>query len=153
MKVEESVIINIPSGEIFTYVCDLENLTYWSSAVISASLIASEDMLVGTMFRCTIRILGKWFDSTYEIVECVPSRYLTIKSTISVAPTLISYRFEPVEGGGTNVFVEESIQFTGEFLGVTEPVITSVIRRQIMYDLHTLKDLLESKSSMYSSTG
>ena len=152
MKVEQSITINLPTEEIFTYVSNLENMADWSGAVISARKISSEDLLVGTTVRCTIRILGRWFDITYEIVECVANRYLTFKSITGVAPSLICYRFEPMESGGTNVAVEEFIHFTGGFLGFTEPVITSVIRRQVAHDLLTLKDLLESTASMCSST-
>ena len=80
MKVEQSVFINLPAEEIFTYISNLENLADWSSVVISARKSSSEEMLVGTRVRCTIRILGRWFDTSYEIVECVPGRYLTVKS-------------------------------------------------------------------------
>ncbi len=148
MKVEQSVFINPPPEEIFAYVSNFENLADWSSVVISARKISSEEMLVGTTIRCTIRILGRWLDITYEIVECVPNCYLTLKSITGVAPSLISFRFEPVEGGGTNVSVEEIIHSTGGFLGFAETVITSVVRRQLAYDLLTLKDLLESTTSI-----
>ena len=153
MKVEQSVIINLPTEEIFAYVSNLENLADWSGVVISARKVSSEEMLVGTRVRCTIRILGRWFDTSYEIVECVPDRYLTVKSITSVAPTLTYYRFEPVEGGGTNVSVEEIIHFTGGFLGFTETVITRVINRQVANDLLTLKDLLEATASICRSAG
>ena len=153
MKVEHSVFINLPAEEIFAYISNLENLADWSGAVISARKISSEEMLVGTRVRCTIRILGRWFDTIYEIVECVPGRYLSFKSITSVAPSLICYRFEPVEGCGTNVFVEEIIHFTGGFLGFAETVITRVINRQIANDLLTLKDILESTASICSNRG
>jgi uncharacterized membrane protein len=143
MKVEQSVFVNLPAEEIFAYLSNLENLADWSGVVISARKISSGDMLVGTTVRCTIRILGRWFDSTYEIVECVPDRYLSFKSITSVAPSLICYQLEPLEGSGTNVSVEEIIHFTGGFLGFAETVITRVINRQIANDLQTLKDLLE----------
>ena len=143
MKVEQSVFVNLPAGEIFAYLSNLENLADWSGVVISARKISSGDMLVGTTVRCTVRILGRWFDSTYEIVECVPDRFLSFKSITSVAPSLICYQLEPLEGSGTNVSVEEIIHFTGGFLGFTETVITRVINRQIANDLQTLKDLLE----------
>ena len=71
MKVEQSVIINLPTDEIFAYVSNLENLADWSGVVISARKISSEETLVGTTVRCTIRVLGRWFDNTFEIVECV----------------------------------------------------------------------------------
>lgn len=147
MKVEHSVFINLPAEEIFAYTSNLENLADWSGAIISARTISSEEMLVGTKVRFTIRILGRWFDTTYVIIECVHGRYLTFKSITGVAPSLICYRFEPVESGGTNVSVEEIIHFTGGFLGFAEPVITSVIRRQVSHDMRTLKDLLESTTS------
>ena len=153
MKVEHSVIINLPVEEIFAYMSNLENLADWSGAVISARKISSEEMLVGTRLRCIIRILGRWFDSTYEIVECLPGRYLSFKSITSVAPNLICYRFEPVEGCGTNVFVEEIIHFTGGFLGFAETLITRVINRQVANDLLTLKDLLEATASICRSAG
>jgi uncharacterized membrane protein len=153
MKVEQSVIINLPPEEIFAYLSNLENLADWSSVVIFARKISSEDMLIGTTVRCTFRILGRWLDTTFEIVECVPNRYLTIKSITGVAPSLICYRFEPVEGGGTNVSLEEIIYFLGGVLGFAEPVVTSIIRRQLAHDLLTLKDLLEAAASNCSSAG
>jgi uncharacterized membrane protein len=148
MKVEQSVFINLPPEEIFAYVSNLENLADWSGVVISARKISSEDTLGGTTVRCTIRILGRWLDITYEIVECVPNCYLTFKSITGVAPSLTSYRFEPVEGSGTNVSVEEIIHFTGGFLGFAETVITSIIRRQLEHDLLILKDLLETTATI-----
>ena len=153
MEFKQSVVVNLPTEEIFAYLSNLENMADWSSAVISARKTSSEEMLVGTTVRCTIRILGRWFETTYEIVECVPDRYLTVKSITSVAPTLTCYRFEPVKGGGTNVSVEEIIHFTGGFLGFTETVITRVINRQVANDLQTLKDLLETTASIHSSAG
>jgi uncharacterized membrane protein len=149
MKVEHSVIINLPVEEIFAYMSNLENLVDWSGVVISARKISSEAMLVGTTVRCTIRMLGRWFETTYEIVECVAGRYLTFKSISSISPCLICYQFEPVESLGTNVIVEETINFTGGFLGFTEPVVTGAIRRQLSSDLLALKDLLETTTSVY----
>ena len=148
MKVEQSVFINLPPEEIFAYLSNLENLADWCSVVIYARKISSEEMLIGTTVRCTIQILGRWLDTTFEIVECVPNRYLTIKSITGVAPSLICYRFESVEGGGTNVSLEEIIYFLGGLLGLAEPVVTSIIRRQVAHDLLTLKDLLESTTSI-----
>jgi uncharacterized membrane protein len=147
MNVAESVIIQLPPKEIFTYISNFENLVDWSSVVIAARKISSEEMLVGTTIRCTIRILGRWFDTTYEIVECIPNRYLSFKSISGIAPTLVCYRFEPVDGVGTNVIVEEIVTFTGGFLGFEEPVIKDVIKRQVANDLLTLKDLLENTAS------
>ena len=151
LKIEQSVFINLPVEEIFAYMSNLENLVDWSGVVISARKISSERMLVGTTVRLTIHILGRWFDTTYEIVECVPGRYLTYKSISSIAPCLICYQYKSVESLGTNVIVEETINFTGGFLGFAEPVITGAISRQLSSDLLTLKDILETTTTIHSS--
>lgn len=148
MKFEHNVFINLPVEEIFAYMSNLENLVDWSGVVISARKISSEEMLVGMTVRCTIRILGRWFDTAYQIVECVPGHYLTFKSISGISPCLICYQFESVESFRTNVIVEETINFTGGFLGFAESVIKATIRRQLSYDLLTLKDLLETTATI-----
>ena len=151
LRIEHSVLINLPVEEIFAYISNFENLASWSGAVTSTRHISPEDKLVGSTVQCTISILGKCFDTTYEIVECVPSRYFTFKSISSVAPTLVCYQFEPVEGTGTNVIVDETINFTGGLLGIDEQMIARAIRHQVEEDLQTLKDLLEGTASIYSN--
>lgn len=153
MEFKQSISINLPSEEIFAYVNDLENLADWSSVVIAARKNSQQSMHVGATVRCTIRFIGRWFDISFEIVESKPDRYLTIKSISGVAPCLICYRFEPVESGGTNVTIEYVVHSTGGFLGLTEPVVTGMIRRQLEYDLLTLKDLLEAKAYSNISAG
>jgi uncharacterized membrane protein len=153
MKLEHSVIINLPPEEIFAYMSDLENLVDWSSVVISARKISPGAIHVGATVRGTFRFLGRWLDVSFEIVECKPSRYLTIKSISGIAPCLFYYRFDSVEGGGTAVSQEIIIHLTGGFLGLPEPVVTSVIHRQIEYDLLTLKDLLEAGALICRSAG
>ncbi len=153
IKVEHSFVINLPPEEIFSHICDLENLVDWSSAVIAARKISPGTMQAGSRVRGTIRFIGRWSDISFEIVECKPGRYLTIKSIAGVAPCLFSYRFEPVEGDGTNVFLQTMIHLTGDVLGLSEPVVTSMVRRQIEHDLLTLKDMLEAGALICRSTG
>lgn len=145
LEFSQSVVINLPPAEIFAYISNLENLADWSSVVISARKISQESMQVGAIVRCTIRFLGRWFDISFEIVECKPGRYLTIKSVSGVAPCLIYYRLEPVERSRTNVSSEQVIHFTDGSLGLAEPLVKSTIRRQLQHDLLTLKDLLEAE--------
>ena len=152
MKVEHAVFINLPIEETFAYMSNLENQTDWSGFVISARKISSGEMLIGTTVRCTIRILGRWFETTYEIVECKPDRYFTFKSIIGVAPNFTCIRFEPQESGGTNVSMEIIIDFTGGYLGFDETMITNLVSRQIANDLQTLKDLLERSQPQFAVT-
>jgi carbon monoxide dehydrogenase subunit G len=148
MKVERSIVINLPAEEIFAYVTDVDNLAEWSSAVIAVRKTSPGTMCVGETFRGTIRFLGRSLDTTFDIVEFEPGHHLTIKSTSGVAPCVFCYRFVPVEGGETNVTLEAAIQVTGEPVKLAEPVLAGVVRRQIEHDLLTLKDLLEARASV-----
>lgn len=108
---------------------------------------------MGATVRSTIRFLGRWLDTTFEIVECEPSRSLTIKSISGVSPCLFCYQFEPVEDGGTTVSQEALIHLIEGMLDLADPVVTSVVRRQLAYDLLTLKDMLEARASTSRSAG
>ena len=146
MNVKQSVVINLPTEEIFAYMGDLENLVDWSSAVIAVRKSSPGAVHVGATVRSTTRFLGRWLEMTFEIVECEPSRFLSIKSIAGVVPCFFCYQFEPVEDGGTTVSLEAVIDLTGGILGPAESVVTNVVRRQIERDLLTLKDMLEASA-------
>lgn len=152
MNIKQSVVINLAAEDIFAYMSNLENLVDWSSAVIMVRNISLGELHVGARVRSTIRFLGRWLDMTFEVVEYEPGRSLTIKSIAGVAPCLFCYQFEPFEDGGTTVSQEAVIQLTGS-LGLEEPVITRMVRRQMEHDLLTLKDLLEASAAVSRSAG
>lgn len=149
IKNEQSIVINQPVGEIFDYVSDLENMVDWSSVVIAIRKLSSERLEVGANIKATIRFLGRWLDMAFEIVECEPDHCLTIKSTSGLSPCLFSYRFEPVPGGTTILSVEAAIHSFSELMETSGSVITNAVRRQIEYDLLTLKDILEARAPIY----
>ena len=151
MKVEHSVFINRPVEEIFAYMSNLENLADWSGFVISARKISSGETLVGTTVQCTVRILGRGFDTAYEIVECKPNRYFSYKSIMGFASSFTYIRFEPLDSG-TNVLVEIMLHFVAGYLGFDETLVANAISRQIASDLQTLKDLLEITASRGSNS-
>jgi uncharacterized membrane protein len=147
MNVKQNVFINLPAEDIFAYVSDFENLVDWSSVMIAARKISPGAIEVGAMIRGTVRFLGKWVDITFDIVEYEPGRCLTIKSTSGIAPFLFCYQFEPAEDGGTAISQRAVIHLTEEVMELKASVITSAVRRQIEYDLVTLKDMLEASTS------
>lgn len=149
IKLKQSILIGLPTKAVFAYMSDLENLNDWSSAIITARKISVGAGQVGARVRCTIRCLGRWSEMTLEVVECEVNRCLTIKSISGVAPSLFCYQFEPGEDGGTIVSQESVIHYMEGIVDLTELVVTSAVRRQLAYDLQTLKDMLEAKSAMY----
>jgi uncharacterized membrane protein len=143
MKVAQNIVIDLPAGEIFAYVAEFENLADWSGTVIAVRKTPSGAMHVGTTVLITIRFLGKWVQSTYEVVECEPGHHITLKSIAGIAPCVFSFLFEPLEDGRTRLSFEAVIQ-KGAYLGLAEQTAASATRRQIEHDLLTLKEILEA---------
>lgn len=148
LKIRQSISINQPIKGIFPFVSDLENLVDWSSVVISARRNSSEVIQVGATVRSTIHFLGRWLDITFEVVEYEPDRSLMIKSISGAASCYFDYQFEPDVDGGTIVSQEAGIHLIDGVIEQAEPVITSAVRRQLEYDLLTLKDILEARASL-----
>lgn len=146
LNVRQSIYINQPAEAIFPYVSDLENLVDWSSIVISARRSNTEAIQVGTTVRSTIHFLGRWFDITFEVVEYEPIRSLMIKSISGAVSCYIDYQFKPVAEGGTIVSQESGFRLIDGVIEQAEPVVISAVRRQLEYDLLTLKDILEART-------
>lgn len=153
LKVKQSVVINLPIEEIFAYVSDLEKQVDWTGVTTAVSKISPETPRVGAKVRSTIWFLGRWFDITFEIVECEPCRCLTIKSISGVAPCLFCYQFEAIEDGKTHLSREAVIHLMEGALEHGKPVVTSAVRRQLSSDLLTLKDILEDRAAVCRSAG
>src|SRR5260221_7501307 len=98
MKVGQNVGIDLPAGEIFAYVAEFENLADWSGTVIAVRKSPSGAIHVGTTVLITIRFLGKWVQSTYEVVECEPGHHITLKSIAGIAPSSAAPRISSSSG-------------------------------------------------------
>jgi len=152
INVKQNIFIDLPAEEIFAYISNLENLVDWSSTVIALRKASPGTIQVGATFLSTIRFLSKWLSLTFEIVEYEPDRYLAIKSTSGVSPCLFCYQLDPGEEGGTSLSQEMTIHHVEGFVELALPVVESAVRRQLEYDLFTLKEMLESRASTCQST-
>jgi Polyketide cyclase / dehydrase and lipid transport len=146
LKLKQSIYIELPSYEIFAYLSALENQVTWSSVTTAVRQFSPGTTHVGTRLSSSICFLGRRFDITFEIVECEPHRCLTLKSTAGVSPCLFSYQLEPLDDGRTNLSCEALIHFTAGVMAQRESVLVSAARRQLSFDLQTLKDVLEDRA-------
>jgi uncharacterized membrane protein len=142
---KHSVIIQRPAGDIFTYMTDGEHLVDWSSVVLAVRTTPSGPIQGGSRLRITTRFLGRWMETSYEVIECQPGSYLTFKCMTGIEPCVFSYQFVPI-GGGTIVSLEAMLPLPlqGGMLGLPEAVVENIVKRQLQHDLLTLKDVLEA---------
>jgi uncharacterized membrane protein len=144
---EQSVIIHRPAGDIFTYLTESEHLLDWSSVVIAVRADPCRPLQGGSRLRVTARFLGRWRETSYEVIECQPHSHLTFKGTTGIDPCVFSYQFDAT-GGGTTVSLEAmlSLSLQAGMLGLSEAVLENIVTRQIQHDLLTLKDVLEARA-------
>lgn len=152
MKIERCLVINLSAEKIFDYMTDIDNCVEWSGTVIAIRKTAPGAICVGTTLRFTTRFLGRWQETTYELVELEPAHSFTLKSISSLAPSIFSYRLEQAEPGKTSICVEALIELMEGYLSLDEEVVVSAVRRQLEYDLHTLRDILEARTSLTGSS-
>ena len=146
IKVEQSMIVGLQVEDVFAYVSNVENLTDWVGAVISVKKASPGDIRTGDVVRVTVRILGRWSELTYEIIEYEPYHLITFKSISGIAPGVFSWQFEAFERDRTRISQEVVMQIhnDGRFPGMAESTLAGMASRQIKHDLLILKDLLES---------
>jgi hypothetical protein len=145
MPIEQSVIIQRPAADIFSYLSGSEHLVDWSSVVIAVRSDPGGPLRGGSRLRITTQFLGQWMETSYEVIEWQPNSHLTFKGMTGIDPCVFSYQFVPI-GGGTIVSLEAMLPLPlqGGMLGLTEAVVENIVKRQIQHDLLTLKDVLEA---------
>jgi uncharacterized membrane protein len=143
---KQNVFIHRPAEDIFTYMTDGEHLVDWSSVVLAVRVAPSGPIQGGSRLRVTTQFLGRWMETSYEVIECQPHSHLTFKGTTGIVPCVFSYQFDATEGG-TIVWLEVSmsLHLQGGMLGLPEAVVETIVKRQIKHDLLTLKGVLEAE--------
>jgi hypothetical protein len=77
---KQSVVINRPVDQVFSFVSDLENDPPWT-AVAEMRRTSPGPLGVGTTFRQRDRILGRRLDLSLEVVGYEPNHRITLKTT------------------------------------------------------------------------
>jgi hypothetical protein len=144
---KQSVFIHRPAGDIFTYLTDGEHLVDWSSAVIAVRTEPCGPLQGGSRLRITSQFLGRWMETSYEVIECQPPSHLTLKGTTGIDPCVFSFQFDATEGGTIlSLEVIMPLLLQAGMLGLAEAVLENIVKRQLQHDLLTLKDVLEARA-------
>jgi ligand-binding SRPBCC domain-containing protein len=144
MHVEESVEINRPPEEVFDYVANRENLPEWSAPIQEVRKETQSSLVEeGARFTSVATLLGRRFETPFEVSVHDPPRRHTDRSMGGPFPQEYTHIFEKVEGGGTRL-TEVTDGEPGGFFRLAGPLLEMAGRRQFRADLETLKDLLEA---------
>jgi uncharacterized protein YndB with AHSA1/START domain len=144
MENETSVIIDRPIEEVFAFSTDTEKIALWAGPVTEAKQTSEGPLGVGTTSTRVTQLVGRRFESDYEVTEYRPNTRYSAKTTSGPFPIVETFSFEAGEGG-TKVTVAMEGDPAG-FFKLAEPILTRIIKRQMGNDVGTLKDLLEAQT-------
>jgi uncharacterized protein YndB with AHSA1/START domain len=149
IRVEESVEINRPVEEVFSYATNPQNFPEWVATVIEVRQDAPGAggplRREGERFTTMQQALGRRFEGPFEVIAYEPNRRYAYRSTGGhPVPVTMSFTYEAVSSEGTR-FTPRIEAEPGGFFGLVGPVLERAIRRQMRTNLETLKDLLEAR--------
>ena len=146
MRVVESIEINRPVEEIFSYAADPKHFPKWSGIILEVQQEAPGSLREGDRFTTVSKFLGRRFKTPFEVTAHEPNRQHSHRSTGGPLPQEYTSTFEETAGGGTRMtqVVEGE---PGGFFRLAGPLLERAGRRQFKAALETLKDLLEAQGA------
>jgi hypothetical protein len=142
-KIERSVVIDRPIGEVFEFVLNPANDASWQTTLVESEVLTEGPIRVGSQIREVRRFLGVRFELGYEVTEYEAPRRSSIKSVAGPMQFTGGYVLESRDGS-TEFIVTGDIEGHG-FFKLGEPVFTRMAARELEANLGHLKDLLEAR--------
>lgn len=142
-RIETSIIIERPIGEVYEYVVDVENCPEWRTGCVGAKKLTQGPLGVGTQEMYKAKSMGRIFETQMEVTTYEPNMKYSWKAT-SGGPFPMHgwFTFEAV-GKETRVAEVTEIKLAG-FLRLFQPFILRMFQRQVQTDFSNLKRILET---------
>ena len=140
IRINSSITINRPAGEVFDFVRNQENVQTWLSGWLETRP-TSETEGVGFTWVDVVEVLGRRVETEFELTELEPDQKMAFKSIRGSFPVSGVYSFGQAEDGTAVTFDLQG--GPGGFFKLAEPLLARIMQRQWDTNLANLKDLLE----------
>ncbi len=141
-KVEVHVRIQRPVADVYAYTSAAETMPEWRGDVTEAEQLTDGPIAVGTRIRAGGRVLGRPIGVVIEVTELEPGARFGYRPVSGPLRTHNVYTFEP-DAGGTLLTLTDEIEMNG-LLGLFEPLMARMVRRQYQANLGRLKSTMEA---------
>jgi uncharacterized protein YndB with AHSA1/START domain len=136
---ENTVIIQLPVEEVFSFLADFENVPKWNYAIVETTKTSPGPVGVGTTYRQT-RSVPRRSEEGFEVTVFEPPRRLEVQGQIGPFRARISYLLEPTASGTT---LRNAVDLGSSGLSsIVAPLATSRVKHAVAANLDTLKQLL-----------
>lgn len=141
IDVVNSVVINRSAAEVFQYAADPDNAPQWYENIRSVEWKTTRPVRVGSRIDFVAQFLRRRLAYTYEIVELLPGRLLTMRTPGPPFPMETTYTWKD-ENGATCMTLRNRGTPSG-FSSWLAPVMARMVGRANRKDLALLKRRLE----------
>ena len=135
-----TVNIDRPITEVFTYLSDLEHTPEWNWAITETKKITPGPVSVGTRYVQT-RSLPKTATEDLEVTSLELNRRIEIRGTLAALPAHLTYQLDR-EGTGTRLTNTIELEPQGA-LRLAGPFVRGRIKQAVADNLGELKARLE----------
>jgi uncharacterized membrane protein len=142
VDVVKSVVINRSVADVSQYAADPDNAPLWYQNIKSVEWRTPRPVQVGSQIDFVAHFLGRRLAYTYEVVELVPGRRLTMRTPGPPFLMETTYTWED-EKGATCMTLRNRGTPRG-FSALLAPVMSLMVGRANRKDLALLKRRLES---------
>jgi hypothetical protein len=111
MKVQQSVVVDKPVGDVFAYLADFTTTTEWDPGTVHTVLWRG-DGGVGTLYLNTSKFMGRSTQLTYVVRELVPDRLIRLQGENKTVVAVDTMSFRAVKAG-TEVTYSAEFTFKG----------------------------------------
>ena len=147
LKVENSILIDKPVEQVWSFLTDFQNTPKWDIGVLETKQTSEGPAGLGTTFQNSGPFLGQTSVREYQVIEYEPNVKVKVKlltSSRSIQKADVCYTFEPAQEGTRLKFVGQ-IEFGGLFK-LLQPIIYQRAKKDGQGDLKNLKRLLEAQT-------
>jgi uncharacterized membrane protein len=144
VDVINSVVINRPVGDVSEYAANPDNAPLWYENIKSVEWKTPRPVQPGSQIDFVAQFLGRRLAYTYEVVELVPGRRVTMRTPGPPFPMETTYTWED-ENGATRMTLRNRGTPSG-FSAWLAPLMSLMVGRANRKDLALLKRRLDASS-------
>jgi carbon monoxide dehydrogenase subunit G len=142
MDFSNTVTIDRPRHEVFSFLADLENIPKWNYAIVETRKLSDGPVGVGATFR-QVRSVPSPREESLQVVGFEPDRHLAIRGDLGPFSGTLAYDLEEV-GGRTQVTNTAHLEGRG-LMKAAAPLAAGRVSNAVAANLGALKELLEGR--------
>jgi uncharacterized membrane protein len=142
MKIEQSIIINRNSGEVFDFVKDVSNHKKFGTAFQDARILSDGELKEGSEIMRKVNFMGKTMEARQQVKTFNPGQQITFETISGPVQVEDSFIVEDIGNMETRFTLLIEAKLSG-MMKLGASMMKGQIEQQVKNDLNNLKEILE----------